>query len=131
MTDTLNWVMSMAFVGGPTISASDHVEAEAYEKIEAIIPEGSVPTTVNVQPSLLTELQAIIIIAERYEDLTFEVDSEGITKTLDGPLMLIGPGNIGNLGATVNDLIFANADADDSNMVTILVARTAIEPLGE
>jgi len=120
--------MSLSIEDGPTIAVDDHFETEGYEKIEADIPEGSAPTTVNVQPSLLTELQAIIITAERYEDLTFTVDEEAVTKTLDGPLMLIGPGNIGNLGATVNDLIFTNADTEDSNMVTILVARTAIEP---
>jgi hypothetical protein len=87
-----------------------------------------VPTTVNIQPSLLTELQAIMIMAQRYEDLTFTVDEEAITKTLDGPLLLIGPGNIGMLGATVNNLIFTNADSTDDNMVTIQVACTAIEP---
>lgn len=128
MTDVVTYEMSLSVAGGPTITADDHFNTEGYEKIEATIPEGSAPTTVNVQPSALTELQAILITAERYEDLTFTVDEEVTTKTLDGPLMLIGPGNIGMLGATVNDLIFTNADSEDENMVTILVARTAIEP---
>jgi hypothetical protein len=93
--------MSLAVEGGPTIDADNHFDAEAYEKIEADIPKNSVATTVNVQPSALTELQAIIIKAERYADLTYTVD-EGVTeKTLDGPLMLIGPENIGDhMGAT-------------------------------
>lgn len=118
---------SLVVAGGPTVSAADHFDAEGFEKIEAVIPKGSVATTVNIQPSVLAQLQAIIMVAESYTDLTFEVDAEAVTKTLDGPLMLIGSGNIGMLGATVNDLIFTNADDAADNMVTILVARTAIE----
>jgi len=108
--------------------ADNHFEAEGYEKLEASIPGGSVATMVNVQPSLLTQLKAIMIIAERYEDLSFTVDEEVTVRTLDGPLVLIGPGNIAMLGATVNNLVFTNANATAANMITILVARTAIEP---
>jgi hypothetical protein len=32
------------------------------------------------------------------------------------------------MGATCNDLIFTNANVTLNNLVTILVARTAIEP---
>lgn len=127
MTDTTTYELGLSIAGGPSISADNHFEAEGYEKIEASIPGGSVATTVNVQPSLLTQLKAIMIIAESYEDLTFTVDEEAVTKTLDGPLVLIGPGNIAMLGATVNSLIFTNAHATIANMVTILVVRTAIE----
>jgi hypothetical protein len=127
ITDVVTHAASLIVTGGPTVSATDHFDAEGFEKIEALIPMGSVATTVNIQPSALAQLQAIIMIAERYEDLTFEVDAEAVTKTLDGPLMLIGSGNIGMLGATVNDLIFTNANVTEDNMVTILVARTAIE----
>ena len=130
MTDQVTYRMELSVEDGPSIVLNDHFDAEGYDKIEAVIPKDSAVTTVNVQPSLLTQLQAIMIIAERYEDLTYTVD-EGITPfTLDGPLLLVGPGNIGMLGITVNDLVFTNADALVDNMVTILVARTAIEPEG-
>jgi hypothetical protein len=122
--------MELSVADGPSLLPNDHFDAEAYGKIEADIPEGSVATTVNVQPSLLTELQAILITAERYEDLTFTVDEGVVPITLSGPLLLIGPGNIGLLGASVLDLVFTNADTEEPNMVTILVARTAIEPIG-
>ncbi len=130
MTDVLTWGMNMAVAGGPSLVASDHSDVEGYDKIEAEIPKSSVPTTLNVQPSLLTELKALIILADVYEDLTYTVD-EGVTPNiLDGPLMLIGPGNIALLGATVNDLIFTNANATIARNVTILVARDAIEEQG-
>lgn len=127
MTDVVNYSMSLAVAGGPALEASDHIDTEAFEKIEAEIPEGSVPTTLNVQPSLLTELKALIITADSYEDLTFKVDEVVTVRTLDGPLMLVGAGNIGLLGATVNDLIFTNANVTTAKNVTILVVRDAIE----
>jgi hypothetical protein len=122
--------MGLSMEEGPSIVADDHFNAQGYDKIEAVIPKSSVPTTINVQPSLLTELQAIMIIADVYTDLTYTVD-EGVTPiTLDAPLLLVGPGNIALLGATVNDITFTNANATTARNVTILVARTAIEPEG-
>lgn len=130
MTDVVTYRMELSVEDGPSLTPNDHFDSEAYEKAEVEIPENSVPTTVNVQPSLLTELQAIMIKADVYEDLTYTVD-EGVTpQTLDGPLMLVGPGNIALLGATVNDITFINANATTARNVTILVARTAIEPIG-
>lgn len=130
MADMVTYRMELSVEDGPSLTPNDHFDSQGYDKIEVEIPKSSVPTTVNVQPSLLTELQAIMITADVYEDLTYTVD-EGVTPmTLDGPLMLVGPGNIALLGATVNDITFTNANATTARNVTILVARTAIEPEG-
>lgn len=126
MTDTINYTADLIITDGPSIECSGSFEAEAYEKIEALIPHGTVETTVKVQPSLLTKLQAIMIIADLYTNLTFEVDAYAVTYTLDGPLLLIGKGNIGALGATCNDLLFTNSDAVVDRNVTIMVARSAV-----
>jgi hypothetical protein len=61
------------------------------------------------------------------------VDEGIVPITLDGPLMLIGPGLIALLAGTpgtLNDLVFTNANVTVDNMVTILLARSAIEPIG-
>lgn len=134
MTDVVTYRMELSIEDGPSVAPDDHFDAQSYTKIEANIPKNSVATTINVQPSPLTELQAILITAERYEDLTFVVDEGIVPVTLDGPLMLIGTGLIALLAGTpgtLNDLVFENASATADNMVTILLARTAIEPLGE
>ncbi len=78
--------MSSAVVeGGPTIDADNHFDSEGCED-QASIPKNFVATTVNVQPWASTELQAIIIKAERCRS-----DVHGRRrrheKTLDGPLM--------------------------------------------
>lgn len=128
MADQINYAVSMAAEGGPTVEADDHFDAESFTKIEATIPKNSVATTVDLQPSEVAMLQAIIITATSYADLTYTVD-EGVTvKTLDGPLMLVGAGNIeDHFGATCEKLVFTNANVTVDNPITILLARTAVE----
>jgi hypothetical protein len=45
-------------------------------------------------------------------------------------MILIGPDQIGLLGATINELKFTNKNATTNATVSILVARTATEPGG-
>lgn len=123
--------MSLSVAGGPTVSESSHFDTGAYAKIEAVIPKSSVPTTVPIQPGFLAEVNAIAIIADNYEDLTFVVDDGMTPFTLSGPLLLIGPGAIGMLGLVCSEFIFQNADAETDANVTILVAWDSIQPLGE
>lgn len=128
MTDVVSYSAVLSTISGTSlVSFSGEFDADAYDKIEAVIPHSSVETTVNVQPGGLTELQAMLIMSDNYGNLTFEVDAYEVTYTLNGPMLLVGSGNIGMLGATCNDLLFTNAHGSIDRNVTILVARTAIE----
>jgi len=123
--------MDISIADGQTLDASDHFNAEGSDHIIVTIPPNSVETTVDVQPSLLEQIQAIFIRVNSpavggYASLTFKVDEIVTVRTLDGPLMLIGPGNIGLLGATINQLKFTNAHATIAKEVEIFIARTAI-----
>jgi hypothetical protein len=59
MTDVVTYRMGLSVADGPSVAPDNHFDAESYTKIEATIPKNSVATTVNVQPSPLTELQAM------------------------------------------------------------------------
>ena len=61
-------------------------------------------------------------------DLSFKVDDIATAFVLKAPLILIGPDQIGLLGATLNALKFTNENATTDATVSVLVARTAIEP---
>jgi len=63
MPEKINWTLNVQVVGGPKISASDPLEVEAYDKIEAVIPAGG-SATVNVQPG--TGAQFLLITASSY-----------------------------------------------------------------
>lgn len=131
MSDVVTYNVGLGVALGPTLAENGHFDAEAYEKIDEVtIPKGSVAKTVNVQPSALTEMQALCILSSNYTDLTYTVDDGVDVHTLSGPLILIGPGNIALLGASVLDLVFTNSNAETDALITILVARTAVEPPG-
>ncbi len=134
MTDAIEYSARMAVVDGPTVETpalSSTFEAEAWEKIEFTIEKDSGPTSVILQPSPLEQVKGLIILSDVYADLTFTVDVEVTEHVLDGPLMLIGPGNVSLLGGvaqTLNILKFTNASLLLDANLTVLVARTAIEP---
>ena len=121
MPEKINWTLNVQVVGGPKVSASDTLDVEAYDKIEAVIPAGG-SATIDVQPG--TGAQFLLITAGSYADMTYEVDSSGTTVTLDGPHVLIGSGAVGLLGSTQNQFEFSNAGGEDVT-VDILVGRDA------
>jgi hypothetical protein len=121
MPEKINWTLNVQAVGGPKISASDVIEVDAYDKIEAVIP-ASGSATVNIQPG--AGAQFLLITADSYENLTYEVDASGTTVTLDGAHVLIGSGAVRLLGSTQNQFVFSNAGSEDVT-VDILVGRDA------
>ena len=124
--------MGLAISGGPALTGSAVFEAEADDFVDEItVPKNSVVTTVNLQPSLLAELKALMITASNYTgDVSFTVDEEVVEFVLKAPMLLIGPEQIGLLGAIVGSLKFTNANAVTDAKVSVLVARTAIAPGG-
>lgn len=118
--------MSLSAAGGPTISAADHFDAEGFTKVEAVIPHDSgAIVLVNQGPE--GSLQAMIITADVYEDLTVTTqDFEAVPITLDGPMLLVGPGTIAAIGLDVDTLMIANGHVTDDRNVTVFIARTAI-----
>lgn len=125
ITDTVNYELGLNATGGPALEAASHLEAEAYDKISILAVKNSALATVNVQGGLNTELKALMIKASAYDLLTFTVDADPTIFTLDGPLCLIGKGNIGMLGATCKVLKFTNANVTIDKTITIICARTA------
>lgn len=111
----------MQVVKGPKVSASDTIEVDAYDKIEAVIPVGG-SATVNVQPD--DGAQFLLVRAGSYENLTYEVDGSGTTVTLDGLHVLIGSGAVSLLGSTQKQFVFSNGGIADVT-VDILVGRDA------
>ena len=126
MSEKISWSFKVQVTGGPSVVASDTLEVDAYDKIEAVIPAAG-SATINVQPG--DGAQFLLITATAYEDLTYEVDPSDDTTvvTLDAAHVLIGEGAVSLLGATQNQFVFSNASAADVT-VSILVGRDAIPP---
>jgi len=124
ITDVVTYELSLSSSEGPELSAADHFDSEAVEKIEVVAPKNSVPINVNVA---LMGITSLFITASDYSgDLSFSVNELGAPITLNGPLMLIGEGALALLAIGITDLVFTNADATVDANVTIMVTRDAV-----
>jgi hypothetical protein len=132
MADQVSYSMGLSILGGPSLMGSAVFEAEAEDFVDAVtVPKNSVVKTIDLQPSLLAELKALMITTSNYTgDLSFTVDEEVTEFILKAPMLLIGPEQIGLLGATINALLFTNKNATTDATVSVLVVRTATAPGG-
>jgi hypothetical protein len=152
MPEQVGYSMELSLGDSPSLSGSAVFEAEANDFVDKVtVPKNSSPKTINLQPSGLAEVKALMITSSNYTgDVSFVVDGgeqlmgakdEEKSKKLKGglkvgpsgmvlkaPLLLIGPDQIGLLGATLLNLTFTNANTTTDATVSVLVVRTAIEP---
>lgn len=124
MSEKISWSFSAQVTGGPSIKASADLTVDAYDKIEATIPQGGADTTVEVQPGT-AGVKFLLITATAYEDLVYKVGSGTTEVTLDAAHVLLGEGAISLLEAYPTSLVFKNSSTTADVKVNILVGRDA------
>ncbi len=119
----ISWSLKVQVTGGPSVAASDTIEVDGYDVLEATVLAGG-SETINVQPG--DDAQFLLITATSYKNMTYEVDGSGTTVTLDGAHVLIGEGAVSLLGSTQNQFEFSNGGTGTEDVtVSILVGRDA------
>ena len=128
MPNTMKAILRVEVAGASTSSATHEVEAEAYDRIDIVVPAGD-NRTVEVQPGGAGQVQLLLITAAEYPNdgagtnlLVYTVDG-GSSIDLDAPLLLVGAGAVGLL-CDVNEIVFTNNFTADLT-VSILVGRDA------
>jgi hypothetical protein len=121
-------ILRVEVSGASTSSATQTIEAEAYDKIDVTVPNGD-SAAVQVQPGGTGQVQLLLVTATVYPEdgagaaqLVYAVDG-GSSIDLDAPLLLAGGGAVGLLG-DVNEIVFTNNSTADLD-VSILVGRDA------
>lgn len=132
MAQAINCKLDVQIDGGPSASATNILNVDAYDKIVLVVP-GAAPGTASaaVQPGA-AKVKFLLISADRYSDkVTYNVTptsgasgAKGVK--LDSQQMLVGEGAVGLLGAAPNNLDFTNTLGVGNDVtVTILVGRSA------
>lgn len=121
MSEKITYTLKALVDDGPVLVSTGSLSVDAYDKLIATAPAGG-SVTVDVQPA--SGGQFLVLVADAYQDLSYEVDGSGTSIDLDGPLFLIGAGALELLGATQQQFVFSNAGSDDI-IVEILVGRDA------
>lgn len=127
----INWTTNVQVREGPRLTIAQTLKVDAYDKIDIVVPGGTVATpgtaSVSVQPGTAAQVKFLIISASRYSDqLTYSVSGGASDIALDAPQTLAGAGIIGLLNADPQQLDFANPLGEDQPVsVMILVGRNA------
>ncbi|MEX2283702.1 MAG: hypothetical protein WEE89_14550 [Gemmatimonadota bacterium] len=131
MSRKIKWKVDVTVESGPTLTAGDSIDVEAYDFVRAEVPGGDATTagtaTVDVQPSGAGKVLFIGIKSDVYDEkLTYKVDGAGLDVKLDSAQVFVGGGALGLLGTTTKQFVFTNkAGLSKKAAVEILVGRKA------
>jgi len=102
-------------------------EIAAWEDVPILLNEfNNTPTTVNVQPSDVENVNALVVDSDNYDDIYYTVDDGSDVFELTAPMLLIGSGCVGLLGNSSKNFTLYNLGSADANL-TFLVARNALQ----
>ena len=139
MSEKISWTLNVQVVKGPTISASQIKEVDAYDKIQVTVNEDANDQEVDIAPGSEHRVQFLLITSDHFDDdknsdqppedkkLTYKVNGAGDVIKLDAVQLLIGEGAVNLLRAPPETLSFTNKLGKAAN-VEILVGRMATEP---
>jgi hypothetical protein len=122
MSERINWSYKVEAVGGPTLAGNGSMSPDSYEKFAITVPTPA-GTAVTVDVSAGTGAQFLLLTSSTYEKVTYKVGG-GATRTLNGPIMLVGSGAMALLGGTLNQFTFTNNGTTDVT-VGLFIGRDA------
>lgn len=126
MTEVIDITVSTKIKSGPTITFSESLDVDAYDKLDVVVSPGA-PKTIQLLPPGTTSVHFLLIKSSQYSDqISYTVNGTGSTIILDTPQNFIGLGSLATLDDT-NDpatLVFTNNLVEDVN-IQILVGRKA------
>ena len=126
MAERINITVSAKIKSGPSISFSESLSVDAYDKLDIVVAPGT-PKTIQLLPPGTTSVHLLLIKSSQYSDqISYTVNGAGSTIILDTPQNFIGLGSLATLD-DANDpatLVFTNDLAEDVN-IQILVGRNA------
>lgn len=125
MSEVINITVSAKVKSGPTVSFSESLKIDAYDKLNVVVASGGAPETIQLLPSGTTSVHFLLIKSSRYSDqLSYKVNGAGSEILIDTPQNFIGLGSLAALddSSDPETLVFTNNLADDVN-IQILVGR--------
>ena len=128
MAEKVNWSIRIQVENGPTISISEKLLPEVYDKIGVTLEEGSTGKEVGVLQG--GDVQLLALKASKYKDpaghspkvKVGQGDSSPLILT--APLLLTGADLVNRLGFTTSPLFLDNPMSEPVD-IDILVCRSA------
>lgn len=133
MATNVSWKLNLAIQSGPSVTISNAVQVDAFDRIEVIVPDTTsspTATTVDVQPSAVGKIKVLLIRSNKYGDqLKYRIhDNTTDERVLNDAIFLTGAGSLDLLedpSAPLDKLLITNTTGQDV-IVEIIVGRTAV-----
>jgi hypothetical protein len=123
MTESIIVTIKVSVANGPNLMISQTVNADAYDKIDVLVPNGSTKMSIELQPNSTGKVKFLLLSCDQYSDkLTYTVNAAGSTYKLDGPYLLSGAGAVDLLDPAPTSLVLTNSSGQDAQ-VGILIGR--------
>lgn len=123
MPETVIWSYAVRAESGPAVSQSDRLAADAYEKINLILAPAATQA-VTIGPDGWPAIRALIVTGSDLSGAITLTPDGGAAMPLNGPLLLLGAGPVGLLGAGTATVAIENTGGAEQT-VDIFVARDA------
>jgi hypothetical protein len=127
MTKRIKWNLSVHVEGGPSLSSSEDMDADAVDVVSIKVSKSS-SSTVDVQPGELNEVQFLCIKSDLYDDVKYKFN-DGSTDSaeviLDKDHFLTSGQLVSQFEVSPNKVKFTNSNATTDANVEVIVARSA------
>lgn len=121
---TIQFTMTVTTSAGARLGRTGSIEVGAIDVFHAVAPaDGAVELDLTVED--ISTIEFVSIESDNYEDLTFTV-GDGSPVAIVGPVMLVGAGQVGLLGAALATIEFANADTEADANIRMTIGRSGL-----
>lgn len=120
--------MSVAVPQGPSMSKAGTVSVGAFDTFRATAVKNGGLAELDLVAELAATITFVSMKADNYESLTFKVGELGDVITFDGPIMLVGAGQVALLGAALDTILFTNADTEADANIDVCIGRSGEVP---
>jgi len=121
---TIQFTMTVTTSAGARLGRTGSIEVGAIDVFHAVAPaDGAVKLDLTVED--ISTIEFVSIESDNYEDLTFTV-GDGSPVAIVGPVMLVGAGQVGLLGAALATIEFENADTEADANIRMTIGRSGL-----
>ena len=130
MSEVINVTVSAKVKNGPSITFSNSLKIDAYDKFNVSVASGATKT-IQILPSGTTAVLFLLITSSQYSNdtdkISYKVNGAGSPINVDTPQNFIGEGSLSALddSKVPETLEFTNDLTDDVD-IQILVGRNAV-----
>lgn len=121
----VEYSLSAVITGGQSMSVSDEIAVGAVDVFRTTALKNGGTKELDLTAEAIGTITFVSIKSDNYADLAFQV-GEGDSIVFDGPVVLVGAGQVALLGAALAAITFTNSDTVADANIEVVIGRTGV-----